>query len=787
MGRYPGYVIVRRLRSQRRPIFEAIEQGAPWRRVALALRGRGPHAAAALRAMAAAARRLAHVGIAPLVAEHDDALAFGWASGRGLDRAVVPDDARLELAIQIAELVAHAHERGVVLRDVKPGNLLLDRRDGRLHVTLVDLDLARVEGAVGEASEASGTWGWSAPEQAALEPRWIDRRSDLYALGTTLAFVFAGQPLFSRGARAIREQLGEDRLAALPVAPAVRAILRALVAVERDARRPASEVVAALRALRGEQVPAAREDRAIASGGDAAYATFRAHVAAMAGGPLVEPLAVARVALRLDERAALERCARAVPDGAAMLALQARACIADGDRAAAIARLDRITAVPADADEARDVLATEVTVLRPQRARQLATRAADRAVVREGCEAWLAQLGALTWHERLAWALAEPAGAAAVGEMTDTVLALGGAPPDADDRDADATAAHLDLLFTRGALEPAYALLMRALEHAPESVALWRVLHRAARAAGRPDTAQVADRAIAMLEQAVPSAAADEAITASITAVMAAPHAHAAWLACAERMIAGDRIADALELLASCERGCGPDAAIDRLRAHAWLALDEAERAIAAGVQALRGGTDQPALWHTLALAWIRTGAADDARNAIAMLQRTGDSMRRARTLAFYASLVDPGASTAERLARAGAALAEHPGDGELTVMRALVLLAAGDAEVALRLHADPLLSRSAQLALRGLAPELAGALEAALSASTAPAVHIAATLYFLAIDQPVTAAMFVRDHSAQWPALAAEAFLRSDDLAALRAVSLRLPDLAERLADRLR
>jgi hypothetical protein len=73
--------------------------------------------------------------------------------------------------------------------------------------------LARIEVATGGASEATGTWGWSAPEQEALEPRWIDRRSDLYALSTTLAFVLSGAAVFSRGVRAVREQLTEDRLA----------------------------------------------------------------------------------------------------------------------------------------------------------------------------------------------------------------------------------------------------------------------------------------------------------------------------------------------------------------------------------------------------------------------------------------------------------------------------------------------------------------------------------------------------------------------------------------------
>jgi protein kinase-like protein len=812
VSRYPGYAVVRRLMSRRRPIFEAIEQRDPWRRVALALRGRGAGAACDLAAMAEAAHRLDHPGIARLLAAHPDALAFAWASGRRLDRAGPPasDAERLELAIQIAELVAHAHDRGVVLRDLKPGNLLLDRADGKLRVTLVDLDLARVEGSGAAAPGATGTWGWSAPEQAVLDPQWIDRRSDLYALGTTLAFLFSGTAPFTRGAIAVHEQLTEDRLADWPVSAPVQTLLRDLVTVERDARRPASEVVGELRALRGERSSrwTAPTPRPAGPGpgpgpgpGDEAYAAFRATVAAIQrddAAPIDDPLAVARLCLRLGERDAARRRAQAVPaDHPGAIAIVARAQLEDGQRDEALAMLDRIPALPAAAGDARDVLAAEVAALRPHRALQLASGAGDdaaRATLRELCERWLAQLDALSWHERLAWSATQPDGDAAVRAMSEAVVALGGAaPPLAGVDDADSAAAQIDALFARGAIDPASAALRHWLEQAPDSMALWRVVQRAAAAGGGAEVADLAARAIAALQRTHPGDVVDDAIAASMTAVMLEPRTRRAWQRCAELLIGGRRIADALDVLASCDAACGPDPVSDRLRAHAWLALDEPDLAIAAGLRALRGGTEQPALWHALALAWIRSGNAGDARNAIEMLVRTGDRAGRAARLAFYASLVDDAAAD-RRIALADAALAAHPDDADLTVVRALVQVAGGAAAEAERALAplcaarpDLVLSRSAQLAIRGMTPALAGALERELTASHAVALDWAAALYFLAAEQPLAAAMFVREHAEAFPALAADAFLQGGDGDALRALAPQLPGLADLLAHRLR
>src|SRR6185295_1865776 len=110
---YPGYALVARLPSRRRELYDALEERPPWRRVALAIGRVG--------VIARALRRLDAPGIVRLIADHGDAIALSWVRGRRLDRAVggLSGDERVELAIQLAEIVAHAHDRGVVLRDVK--------------------------------------------------------------------------------------------------------------------------------------------------------------------------------------------------------------------------------------------------------------------------------------------------------------------------------------------------------------------------------------------------------------------------------------------------------------------------------------------------------------------------------------------------------------------------------------------------------------------------------------------------------------------------------------------
>src|SRR5215475_12077797 len=100
----------------------------------------------------------------------------------------------VKLAKQAAAGLAAAHRAGIVHRDVKPSNLIVD---GRGHLKLVDFGIARVSDAnlqLTAASALMGTPGYMAPEQAQGKP--VDHRADVYALGLTMYELLTGAPPF---------------------------------------------------------------------------------------------------------------------------------------------------------------------------------------------------------------------------------------------------------------------------------------------------------------------------------------------------------------------------------------------------------------------------------------------------------------------------------------------------------------------------------------------------------------------------------------------------------------
>ncbi|MCG8651435.1 MAG: serine/threonine protein kinase, partial [Pirellulales bacterium] len=111
-----------------------------------------------------------------------------------------------DLMAQAARGLEHAHSKGVIHRDVKPANLLID---GEGVVRLLDMGLALVSAGDDESLTVAnnenvlGTADYLAPEQA-LNSHSVDHRADIYGLGCTLYFLLTGKPPFSDGTLAQR-------------------------------------------------------------------------------------------------------------------------------------------------------------------------------------------------------------------------------------------------------------------------------------------------------------------------------------------------------------------------------------------------------------------------------------------------------------------------------------------------------------------------------------------------------------------------------------------------------
>lgn len=120
--------------------------------------------------------------------------------GRGTSATPRGDDAYYrrvaEWGVQAADALEHAHALGVVHRDVKPGNILVD---GAGKVYVADFGLAKLtaDPGVTGTGDLLGTVRYMSPEQAAAKHDLVDHRSDVYSLGVTLYELLALQPAFT--------------------------------------------------------------------------------------------------------------------------------------------------------------------------------------------------------------------------------------------------------------------------------------------------------------------------------------------------------------------------------------------------------------------------------------------------------------------------------------------------------------------------------------------------------------------------------------------------------------
>jgi hypothetical protein len=145
---------------------------------------------------------LSHPNIVPihLVESHDELVFFvmGFVDGESLRQRVDrsgPLSPRLAMKLMqdVAYALAYAHQRGVVHRDIKPDNIMVEQGTDRALVTDFGIALGREEAARG-AGEVIGTARYMSPEQAVGEA--VDARSDLYALGATFYYAVTGKAVF---------------------------------------------------------------------------------------------------------------------------------------------------------------------------------------------------------------------------------------------------------------------------------------------------------------------------------------------------------------------------------------------------------------------------------------------------------------------------------------------------------------------------------------------------------------------------------------------------------------
>jgi serine/threonine protein kinase/Tfp pilus assembly protein PilF len=156
---------------------------------------------------AEAAASLDHSGIVPIyeVGEHEGSCYFSmkFVEGGQLDEVVrrAPLSIRqaAELITKLARTVHYAHEHGILHRDIKPGNILLDAK-GEPHLT--DFGLARLletKSTVTHTMDVLGTPSYMAPEQASGRNEQPSSATDIYGLGAVLYQLLTGHPPFAGG------------------------------------------------------------------------------------------------------------------------------------------------------------------------------------------------------------------------------------------------------------------------------------------------------------------------------------------------------------------------------------------------------------------------------------------------------------------------------------------------------------------------------------------------------------------------------------------------------------
>jgi len=145
----------------------------------------------------------------------ESTLAAARASTAAPTRSVSRFDWIATLGRQAALALEHAHQTGVVHRDIKPGNLMLDTRG---HLWVTDFGLAQIadDSGLTMTGEMLGTLRYASPEQVRGRRGVVDHRSDIYSLGATLFELLTSRPPFDGAERhELFQQVAEEEPPAL--------------------------------------------------------------------------------------------------------------------------------------------------------------------------------------------------------------------------------------------------------------------------------------------------------------------------------------------------------------------------------------------------------------------------------------------------------------------------------------------------------------------------------------------------------------------------------------------
>lgn len=156
----------------------------------------------------------------------------------------LPLASTVRIADQVLDALEEAHRMGIVHRDIKPDNVMLEVRGGRVHVRLLDFGIAKSELDTARHTKTGivfGTPEYISPEQVLGEP--LDHRADLYAVGLLLFEMLSGQRPFGGSGTAIAYKHAHDpipslleRFPDLPVPAALDALVYRLMSKSPDER-----------------------------------------------------------------------------------------------------------------------------------------------------------------------------------------------------------------------------------------------------------------------------------------------------------------------------------------------------------------------------------------------------------------------------------------------------------------------------------------------------------------------------------------------------------------------